>query len=75
MRNSKGLGAVQALLSNNENIPVLSAQFPVQIQNSMILDTAKKINSIPDKIAQPPELVSQLAYPRFSQKLNLIYGK
>ena len=33
VRSRKGLDSVQALLSNKENIPVLSTLFPAQIQN------------------------------------------
>ena len=33
VRSKKGLDSVQALLSNSENIPVLSTLFAAQIQN------------------------------------------
>lgn len=56
----KGPGAVQALLSNQGNIPVLPTLFLSQFPNSLIPAPVEKINSLPAKtsravISTPPQ--------------------
>lgn len=64
MRSWKGLGTVQALLSNNKSISILPTLFPIQVQNvqihiqihSPIVAAVKKINTTPAKISTSWEL-------------------